>query len=71
MAPNGSPDPDWRKSRQSAANGDCVEVSFQEDEVLVRDSKDPSGTVLSFSRVGWRSFIDAIKNDEMTTGPSA
>jgi len=65
VAPNGSPDPVWRKSRYSAVSGDCVEVSFQADQVLIRDSKDPSGGVLSVSCLGWKGFIEAIKADEI------
>ncbi len=39
---------EWRKSSRSGANG-CVEVTFVEDQVAVRDSKDRGGPVLVFT----------------------
>jgi hypothetical protein len=46
----------WFKSSRSGA-GECVEVAFVGDAVWVRDSKDPDGPVLRFSRDSWRRFI--------------
>jgi hypothetical protein len=46
----------WRKSSHSGNNG-CVEVAFIEDQVAVRDSKDPSGPVLVFNAHEWSAFI--------------
>ena len=41
----------WRKSSYSGANGgECVEVATTADTVLVRDSKNRTGNVLSVSR---------------------
>ncbi|MEU0877000.1 DUF397 domain-containing protein [Lentzea sp. NPDC005914] len=49
----------WRKSSYSggAEDGDCVEVSLAHD-ALVRDSKNPSGGVLTFSSAAWRNFLE-------------
>jgi Domain of unknown function (DUF397) len=41
---------DWRKSSYSGTNGSCVELAPDRSVVLMRDSKDPSGPVLHFSR---------------------
>ena len=46
----------WRKSSHSGNNG-CVEVAFIQDQVAVRDSKDPSGPVLVFNAHEWFAFI--------------
>ncbi|MFF5209957.1 DUF397 domain-containing protein [Streptosporangium sp. NPDC000396] len=55
----------WRKSRQSAANGNCVEVArLPEESVGVRDSKDPTGPVLVFSQAEWATFIGGVKGGE-------
>jgi hypothetical protein len=52
-------EPRWRKaSRSNASGGDCVEVAGNlSDRVLVRDSKDVAGPVLTFTPAAWRSFV--------------
>ena len=49
----------WRKSSYSGGSedGDCVEVSVAHD-ALVRDSKNPSGGVLTFSFPAWKNFLE-------------
>jgi hypothetical protein len=49
----------WRKSSYSGGteDGDCVEVSLSGD-ALVRDSKNPSGGVLTFSSTAWEKFLE-------------
>jgi len=42
--------------------GECVEVGHTEDEVLMRDSKDPDGVVLRLTRDQWRQFIQSLKD---------
>ncbi len=51
--------PRWRKSsRSNGQGGNCVEVADNlPDRVLVRDSKDPSGPVLTFTPHAWRTFV--------------
>jgi Domain of unknown function (DUF397) len=52
----------WRKSSYSGANGgECVEVATTADTVLVRDSKNRTGNVLSVSASAWRAFVSAVK----------
>jgi Domain of unknown function (DUF397) len=52
----------WRKSKDSFANGNCVEVTDEvTDGVLVRNSKDRNGVVLRFSSGTWRLFIRQLK----------
>lgn len=56
-----SPTPlQWRKSSRSDING-CVEVANSGPAVLVRDSKDGDGPVLTFSASAWRSFVLRVK----------
>ena len=53
----------WRKSSHSSVDADqCVEVAVS-GHVLVRDTKDRAGAVLSFSAGTWRNFINRTKND--------
>jgi hypothetical protein len=55
----------WVKSSLSAANGNCVEVSRDPaGQVLVRDSKNPDGLVLVFSREVWEAFLSGVRNGE-------
>ena len=58
--------PAWRKSSLSQSTN-CVEVgplAGQQAPVLMRDSKDRGGPVLSFDRDTWRDFIDSAKAGE-------
>lgn len=51
----------WRKSSRSGA-GDCVEVADNRPGlVAVRDSKNPTGPVLTFSPTAWRHFVQYAK----------
>jgi Domain of unknown function (DUF397) len=57
----------WRKSTYSAVNG-CVEVAFGNyadgAEVAVRDSKEPDGAGLYFTRVEWQAFLEGARAGE-------
>jgi hypothetical protein len=51
----------WRKSTYSGNGGECVEVAdnfaAEHGIVLVRDSKDPAGPILTFTRGEWTAFL--------------
>jgi len=53
----------WRKSSESL-NGDCVEVAPLPDGVAVRDSKNPDGAILRFTRSEWRAFLRGANRGE-------
>ena len=51
-------DATWAKSSFSFSNGNCVEVAaLPGGSVAVRDSQDPAGPVLRFTRDGWDTFL--------------
>ena len=60
----------WRKSSWSGNGQDCVEVAetstasreTSDHSYEVRDSKDPNGPRLLFTRSEWQSFIKSIKS---------
>jgi len=52
----------WRKSSHSGSNGgNCVEVGTAGEAVAVRDSKNPSGQVLTFAVATWKAFAEHVK----------
>ena len=51
----------WRKAQRSAGNGACVEIASLQDIVVVRDSKDPDGPVLTYTQTEWRAFLHGAK----------
>ena len=51
----------WRKSSYSGDNGgECVEVASA-GAVLVRDTADRNGPVLTFTADAWRAFTATIR----------
>jgi hypothetical protein len=57
-------DQNWRKSTRSGSNGQCVEIRRIGDAIQVRDSKDVSGPVLSFTLDEWAAFTGGVKDHE-------
>lgn len=54
-------DVNWRKSSYSGnGGGECVEVG-QVGRVLVRDTQNRAGPVLTFSADAWKRFADQVK----------
>jgi hypothetical protein len=53
----------WRKSSRSSGNGACVEAADLHEAIAVRDSKDPDGPRLTFSRQAWTAFVGRTKDD--------
>jgi hypothetical protein len=53
---------EWRKSSYSDGNGgNCVEAADAQGAVLVRDTTDRDGAMLTVSSAAWDCFTAAIR----------
>lgn len=51
----------WRTSSYSSGDGgQCVEVALG-DEIVVRDTTDSRGPMLTFTPDAWRAFIASVR----------
>jgi hypothetical protein len=62
----GQADLTWIKSSLSFSLGNCVEVArLPGGGKAVRNSKDPTGPVLRFTRAEWDAFVSGVRNGEL------
>jgi hypothetical protein len=56
----------WIKSSYSGpTGGNCVEVAFLADgEVAMRNSRDPEGLALIFTKTEWDAFLGGARDGE-------
>jgi len=53
----------WRKSTHSGANGtSCIEVGTAATGVLVRDTTNRAGAVLTISPAAWRILLAEVRS---------
>nr|MDT0663688.1 DUF397 domain-containing protein [Micromonospora sp. DSM 115978] len=58
----------WRKSSYSNGRGGmCVEAAQVGHDIAVRDSKNPTGPVLVFTRGEWDAFLAGARDGEFDT----
>lgn len=53
----------WRVARL-CNGGACVRVAADGETVLIGDSKDPDGAVLTYSRSEWTAFVEGIRQGD-------
>ncbi|MEU5941726.1 DUF397 domain-containing protein [Micromonospora sp. NPDC047548] len=57
----------WRKSTRSNNGGNCVEVADNLPGIVgLRDSKDPTGPMLTFTPMAWATFVQAAKGETLS-----
>jgi hypothetical protein len=57
-------DAPFRKSSFSAPDAGCVEVAVADGRLLVRDTKNPDGSVLEFTVSEWDAFVRGVRAGE-------
>ncbi|GAB2326614.1 DUF397 domain-containing protein [Streptomyces griseoincarnatus] len=51
----------WRVSSYSGGQGECVEVAHNIPTLIpVRDSKRPTGPIITFTSHAWRAFVNHL-----------
>ncbi|WP_027344759.1 DUF397 domain-containing protein [Hamadaea tsunoensis] len=54
---------DWQRSRR-CDSGSCLEVAYTNGEVWVRNSNQPDGPRLAFSRAEWEAFLGGVADGQ-------
>jgi hypothetical protein len=44
--------------------GECIQVAPRGNQILIGDSKNPHGPVLTYSRTEWHAFVDGIRQGD-------
>jgi len=55
---------EWVRASRCYGHGDCVELAIDGHVVLIRDSKNPDGAHLRFTRAEFAAFIDGARRGE-------
>lgn len=50
-----------REWHSACESGECIQVCFEDQTVLMRGSRDPDGPMLTFTLQEWQAFSEAIR----------
>jgi predicted secreted Zn-dependent protease len=59
----GQANPVWR-TPLTCNGGACIKVAASGQAILIADSKQPEGPILSYSHDEWQQFVAGIKNGD-------
>jgi hypothetical protein len=57
---------EWRKATRSNGSDSCVEARIHDGAVQVRDTKDRTGAVLTFTFKEWEAFLGGVGDGEFS-----
>ncbi|MFJ6101841.1 DUF397 domain-containing protein [Streptomyces sp. NPDC092359] len=60
------PDARWTKAMASDGRDDCVELAQVGENIAMRNSRDPQGPALIFTRSELVAFFDGVSKGEFT-----
>lgn len=63
MVDSDSADTPWRTATKSGG-GNCIKVMRRDNVIMIADSKNPAGPVLSYTLQEWDAFLDGAKRGE-------
>lgn len=52
----------WPKNSRSNGQTNCVEVTFAGEQTVMRDSKNPTGSTLTFAFSQWEAFLGRVSS---------
>jgi len=59
----GSKESPWRIAKMSG-DSNCVQVRWDNDMIIVGNSRHPDGPFLSYTKDEWKAFLDGAKHGE-------
>ena len=49
---------------QKCNGGACIRVASHGEQIVIGDSKNPGGPILTYSRSEWTAFVDGIREGD-------
>ena len=54
----------WVKAHSSTSYGQCVQVAAAAAGIAMRDSKDPDGPILLYTRTEFKAFLEGARSGD-------
>jgi predicted secreted Zn-dependent protease len=53
----------WQVARE-CNGGACIQVAAQGEQIVIGDSKNPKGPILTYSRTEWDAFANGLRQGD-------